>query len=63
MKKNNGRFRCTTCGDYFNLSKEETEDYENGYFQNQPDTCDDCSGCSFDGYEIYQDFSDADPGL
>jgi len=56
-----GRFRCINCGDRFDLSNEESEDYANGFYSNEPDSCDDCFG-NVNHQEI-EEFSDADPGL
>ena len=55
------RFRCIHCGDRFDLSNEESEDYANGFYSNEPDCCDDCV-CNINHQEC-DEFSDADPGL
>jgi len=55
-------FRCKYCCNDFYLSKEETELYLNGWYEHEPDTCQDCEqefNPEFD-YELY---SDADNGL
>jgi len=56
-----GRFRCIHCGDSFDLSDEENEDYENGFFMDDPDCCDDC--LKNVNYQEYDTYSDTDPGL
>jgi len=58
-------FRCIHCGEYFSLSKEEQKDYEEGYFDIEPDACDFCMDNNLpDNHpdRIYE-FSDADNGL
>jgi hypothetical protein len=39
---NKRQFRCRSCGDYFTLSDEDNETYEEGYYEFEPDICDDC---------------------
>ena len=58
---NNGRFRCTHCGDRFNLSPEDMANYQEGLYMDDPDCCDAC----FDNvsFQDYDEYSDADPGL
>ncbi len=63
MKNNKGRFRCSTCGIYFNLDTDDMDNFENGYYTTEPDTCDECFYDSHEFYIEHQDFSDADPGL
>ena len=58
---NDGRFRCIHCGDRFDLSDEENEDYSNGYYDHDPDCCDQCFDNST--YQDFDTYSDADPGL
>ncbi len=56
-----GRFRCIHCGDRFDLSNEEIEDYANGFYSNEPDCCDDCvSNINHEECDVY---SDTDTGL
>ena len=56
-----GRFSCRHCGCKFNLNDDEMEAFEGGFFENNPDCCDDCY---YDQkFEDYPEFSDADPGL
>lgn len=58
-----GRFRCNTCGDWFNPLPGALSDYEEGY-TGPPDICDECSdmmNCPEDN--MIDTFSDADPGL
>ncbi len=59
--KTNGRFRCTNCGDRFDIDKDEMELFEEGYYDHEPDTCDFCLGNTYDTY--VDSCSDADPGL
>ena len=57
-----GRFRCSVCGDLFDLNDDDEEEYEEGYYLYEPDRCYDCA----QNFTIpYQEdsFSDADPGL
>lgn len=58
-----GRFRCSVCGDRFDLNDEDEADYEEGYYLYEPDLCYDCSEQNI--YIPYPEdsFSDADPGL
>lgn len=57
-----GQFRCIHCGDRFDLFGSEKEDYENGYYDHTPDTCDDC--CDMMNHPPHDlEHSDADPGL
>ena len=56
------RFRCTICGDGFNLNNEDTETYNEGYFTYEPDVCDECNSCNEQCFE-HDSYSDADPGL
>ena len=62
-----GRFRCRYCGQRFDLSPDEEDDYEEGYFTLEPDTCTDCGvhGNYMTEAEMENEpsFSDADPGL
>ena len=59
-----GRFRCRRCGDRFDLSdKEEMKMFEEGYYDHEPDTCDDCCDMRYAGHGDYPEYSDADPGL
>lgn len=37
-----GQFRCIHCGDYFNLSNEEQEEYDEVVFDTEPNVCDFC---------------------
>lgn len=55
------QFRCIHCGDRFDLSESESEDYANGFYANEPDCCDDC--VSNINHEECCEYSDADPGL
>lgn len=57
---NTGRFRCIHCGDRFDLSKDDNENYENGLYYFEPDCCGDCV-CNLN-YQEFEEFSDADPG-
>ena len=62
MATKNGRFRCTSCGDRFDLKdKDELELFEEGHYDHEPDTCDLCIGLTYDTY--IDSYSDADPGL
>lgn len=56
-----GRFRCTVCGDRFDIDAEENELYSEGLYACEPDICDDCLMHS--SYIHYDEYSDADPGL
>lgn len=56
-----GRFRCIHCGDRFNLEPEEQEMYDEGWFNTDPDCCDDCN-CNTTN-QVWEYISDADPGL
>ncbi len=57
-----GRFRCSVCGDRFDLNDEDEAEYEEGYYLNEPDRCYDCAQNFHIPYEE-DSFSDADPGL
>jgi hypothetical protein len=58
------RFRCIHCGDYFDLSPADQNDYEEGYYDHIPDTCDECMEMINHSYPDISDLhSDADPGL
>ena len=55
-------FYCRFCGESFNLSNEDQENYEAGCFLFEPDTCPDCFvNHSISTFEPA--FSDADIGL
>jgi len=56
-----GRFRCLHCGDMFDLTPEETEIFNEGFFSDDPDCCDNC--IENVNYQEYDTYSDADPGL
>ena len=58
------KFKCIYCGDSFQLSPQDQEDYENGYIDSTPDTCIDCLGMLNAPPDFsYEQHSDADPGL
>ncbi len=56
-----GRFRCIHCGSRFNLDDENQELYDEGWFNTEPDCCDDCTNDCYE--QDYECHSDADPGL
>jgi hypothetical protein len=57
-------FTCRHCGEGFNLSPANQNDYEEGYYNHTPDTCDDCCDMINHPYhDISETRSDADPGL
>ncbi len=57
-----GRFRCIHCGCKFNLSDEEQDTFDQGFYEMDPNCCDECYFNSSFADECF-DFSDADPGL
>jgi NAD-dependent SIR2 family protein deacetylase len=57
-------FTCIHCGEKFNLNPADQEDYNEGFFDHTPNTCDDCMEMmNFPGHDISDLHSDADPGL
>lgn len=59
-----GHFRCCHCGNRFNLSPADQNDYEEGYYDHTPDTCDECCDMiNHPCHDISELHSDADPGL
>jgi hypothetical protein len=59
-----GRYRCIHCGDRFDLSAADQEDMDEGFYETQPDCCDDCLDMfNHPCHDISELYSDADPGL
>ena len=59
-----GRYRCIHCGDRFDLSPAEQEDRDEGYCDNEPDTCDDCMyNINHPSHDIMDLHSDAEGNL
>ena len=57
----NRKFRCTYCGDWFELNDEDNELFEEGYLTHEPDCCGNCPPSHYPYQE--EEFSDADNGL
>lgn len=55
------QFKCSKCGEYFEPHKDTIELIEEGYIS--PDNINICEECCGGLDEIFDDFSDADPGL
>ena len=56
-------FRCRYCGDYFTLSKEDQELFDEGFLDHEPDTCDDCYSYNASCENGIDDSFDSDTGL
>jgi hypothetical protein len=59
------RFRCIHCGDRFDLTGEDLQNFQEGLYMNDPDCCDDCfDNVNYHDYDYGCDeYSDAAPGL
>jgi len=57
----NRKIKCTGCGDKHRLTKEEQELRDEGYCSGEPYFCEHCLMES--AHALYDEFSDADPGL
>jgi hypothetical protein len=59
-----GQFKCKHCGDRFNLSPDDQELYNEGWFDHEPDICEECADMlNHPSFDSAIDHSDADPGL
>lgn len=57
-------FHCIHCGESFNLYPADQNDYEEGYYDHTPNTCDECCDMMNHPFPDISDLhSDADPGL
>ena len=57
-------FTCKHCGEQFTPDAEEQKNIDDGVYDHLPDCCDECYEMQGElGSDVFDDYSDADPGL